>query len=126
MTAGNPHRSNILAATCVLLLVACAQSSVLARSGGLSHDSPWNPEHIDRLPPEIRDSVLHMCRTRPDAGHYFATYLDHARIVKLHFEQLNCEGRPMYREAGLCLREEFTLLGAHYRQTKSYYNRCGD
>lgn len=59
MTAGNPHRFNRFAATCVLLLVACTQSNVLARSGGLSHDSPWNPEHIDSLPPEIRDSVLH-------------------------------------------------------------------
>ena len=55
---------------------------------------------------------------RPNAEHYFATYLDLARIIKLHFERFNCEGRQMYRDAGLCLHDEFTLSGSHYRQTK--------
>ncbi|HLG84426.1 MAG TPA: hypothetical protein VKY22_25740 [Bradyrhizobium sp.] len=126
MTARDPNwSSKVSAMTCVLLLIACAPSSALARGSGL-HDAPWNPEHIDRLPPEVRDAVLRMCRVKPDAAHYFATYLDHAKIIRLHFESFNCEGRQIYRDAGLCLHEEFTLSGAHYRQTRSYYDRCND
>jgi hypothetical protein len=66
------------------------------------------------------------CRVRPNAAHYFATYLDYARVIKLHFEHFDCEGRQMYREAGFCLHKEFTLSGTHYRQTRNYYGRCDD
>ena len=37
-------------------------------------DPPWNPDHINHLPVEIRNAVLAMCPATPDAGHYFATY----------------------------------------------------
>jgi hypothetical protein len=67
-----------------------------------------------------------MCRVRPNAAHYFATYLDNARIIKLHFEHFNCEGRQIYRNAALCLHEEFALSGSHYRLTRHYYGRCDD
>jgi hypothetical protein len=126
MTAWNSCSFAGLSATCFLSLVLCAQSSALARSGGASHDEPWNSEHIDRRPPEVRNSVLHMCRVRANAAHYFATYLDNARIIKLHFEHLNCEGRQIYRNAALCLHEEFALSGSHYRLTRHYYGRCDD
>ena len=126
MTAWNPHSLTGLSATGLLLLVVCAQSSALARGGGLPNDEPWNPEHIDSLPPEVRNPVLHMCRVKPNAGHYFATYLDNARIIKLHFEHFDCEGRQLYRKAGFCLHEEFALSDTHYRQTRSYYGRCDD
>jgi hypothetical protein len=113
--------------TCLLLLAICAQSTALAGGGGLPQEAPWSAEHIDRLPPEVRNSVLHMCRARPDAGHNFATYLDHSRIIKLHFEYFHCEGKQqMYRDFGLCLREEFALSGSRYRKTRSYYSRCDD
>jgi hypothetical protein len=113
--------------TCLLLLAICAQSTALARGGGLPQEAPWSAEHLDRLPPEVLNSVLRMCRARPDAGQYFATYLDHSRIIKLHFEYFHCEGeQQMYRDFGLCLREEFTLSGSRYRKTRSYYSRCDD
>ena len=103
MTAWKPHP--LLSATYFLLLVVCAQSSALARGGGLPHDEPWNPEHIDSLPQEVRNSVLHMCRVRPNAAHYFATYLDCGRVIKLHFEHFDCEGRQMYRKGTFaCMR----------------------
>jgi len=31
-------------------------------------DPPWNPEHIDRLPPEVRNAVLARCATIPQRG----------------------------------------------------------
>jgi hypothetical protein len=126
MTAENPHWFTRLTASCLLLLVICPQSTALARGGGLPRDEPMNAERVDRLPPEVRDSVLHMCRARPEVGHYFATYVEHARMIKLHFEYFDCEGKQMYRHAGLCLHEEFTLSGSSYRQTKASYGRCDD
>jgi hypothetical protein len=36
-------------------------------------DPPWNPEHIDHLPADVRSAVLAKCPRRPNAGHYFAT-----------------------------------------------------
>jgi hypothetical protein len=113
-------------ATWALLLLPCAHSNALARAGGIQHDLPFSSERIDRLPSEIQNSVHHLCKLRPTAAQYFATYLDNARIIKLHFEHFNCEGQQTYRELDRCLREEFVLSGAHYRLLKTYYGQCGD
>ena len=110
----------------ILLLMLFAQSSALARGGGTSHDEPWNAEHIDGLPPEVRHSVLHMCQARPHAAHYFATYLDNARIIKLHFEHYSCEGRQAYRNVDGCLHQEYLRSGSRYRLVRNYYGRCDD
>ncbi len=37
-----------------------------------------------------------MCRERPNAAHYFATYLINSKTIKLHFELFNCEGKLMF------------------------------
>jgi hypothetical protein len=120
------HSFSGLSATCILLLVLCAQSGALARGGGFPHDEPWSSERIDYLPPEVRNAVFRMCRVRPTAAHYFATYLDNASIVKLHFEHFSCEGMQTYRHADRCLHEEFARLGSHYQLTRNYYGRCDD
>ena len=83
MTAWKPHSIPSLSAPCILLLAVFAQSSAFARAGTFSHDEPWNAEHINRLPPEVKNSVIHMCGMAPNAAHYFATYLADARIIKL-------------------------------------------
>ena len=67
-----------------------------------------------------------MCGVIPHAAHYFATYVDHAKIIKLHFEHLNCEGSHIYRQADRCLHEEFRLIGSHYQLARNYYGRCDD
>jgi len=125
MTAWKPHSFSGLSATCILLLVLSAESSAVAR-GGFPHDEPWSSGRIDRLPPEIRNAVLRMCRVRPTAAQYFATYVDNSRIVKLHFEDFNCEEPRMHREVDRCLREEFVRSDSHYRLTRTYYDRYGD
>jgi len=125
MTAWNPlsfSRSVI----CILPLVLCAQSNALARAGGFFHEPPFSSERIDQLPPEVQHSVHHMCSVNPTAAQYFATYLDHARIIKLHFEHFNCEGQQTHRELNRCLHEEFVLSGLHYRLLKTYFARCND
>jgi hypothetical protein len=124
MTARQPRPFPRLCA--ILALTFLAQPGALAKSGGPSHDDPWNAEHIDGLPADVRNSVLHMCQARPSAAHYFATYLDNARIIKLHFEHYSCEGRQAYRTAGGCLHQEFQRSGSHYRLVRNYYGRCDD
>ena len=126
MSAWKPHLFRGLSSSCALLLVFCAQSSAFARAGGFLRDEPWNSERIDHLPTEVRTSVLRMCRVQPTAAHYFATYLDNTRIIRLHFEDFNCEGTQPYRDGDRCLRQEFVLSGSRYRLLRSYYGRCGD
>ena len=56
-------------------------------------DPPWNSEHIDSLPKEVRSAVLAMCPSRPDAAHYFATYSNKSQQINLHFEKFHCGQR---------------------------------
>jgi len=109
MTASKAHLRSVIY---VLLLTLCTESGALGR-GGFPHDEPGSSERVDRLPPEVRNSVHQTCAVRPIAAHYFATYLENARIIKLHFEHFNCDGTPVHREADRCLREEFALSGSH-------------
>jgi hypothetical protein len=111
---------------CHLLFTGALPAIGGARGGGLPHDGPWDAEHVDRLPPDVRNLVFHMCGVRPSAARYFATYLDDARIIRLHFEYFNCEGTQAHHDAGRCLHEEFALTGSHYRLTKNCYGRCDD
>ena len=57
----------------MVILLTCAQSS--AKGGNYHTEDRYNPQHIDNLPPEIRNSILHRCST-PKALHPFAGYFD--------------------------------------------------
>jgi hypothetical protein len=87
------------------------------------HDAPWNAEHIDRLPADIRGAVLAKCPTHPDAGHYFATYFHDE--VHLHYEHLHCAGAS-YCNASGCLHQTYTLSAGHYHLTKTFYGARND
>ncbi len=50
----------------------------------------YNPQHIESLPPEIREAVIHLCAT-PRAMHTFAGYIETPQKVVLHFEHFYCE-----------------------------------
>jgi hypothetical protein len=119
------ERLSAIAAGNVLLLL-CTQPVAFARGSQVGHDDPWNPEHIERLPPEVRNAVIRMCRDPPRAGHYFATYFDNSHWIKLHFEHLHCDERPMFCRLGSCLHQEYVSTGGHYRLMKSYYGRNDD
>ena len=108
-----------------ILIVSFANRSVFARGSQTTHDDPLNSERIDRLPPEVRNAVIHMCAD-PRAGHYFATYLDNSHLIKLHFEYLHCDERVTFCRGGSCLRQEYISTGGRYRLIKSYYDRNND
>ena len=116
--------SATVAATVVLLV--CNQTQGLARGSQVGHDDPWDVERINRLPDEVRTAVIRMCRTTPRAGHYFATYIDNSRVMKLHFEHLHCGGQTPFCKDRTCLRQEYVSTGGHYQLKKSYYGGNDD
>jgi len=119
----NLHARSLSVVAGALLLCLSNRQPPFSRGSQVGHDDPWNSEHIDRLPPEVRDAVIHMCGNPPRAGHYFATYFDNSRLIKLHFELLQCDRRATFCRSDSCLRQEYGLAGGHYRLMKSYYGR---
>jgi hypothetical protein len=89
-------------------------------------DPPWNPDHIDHLPTEVRRAVLAMCGKPPSAGHYFATYSQNSRQINLHFEKFHCEQGPAFCTAAGCLHQVYALGAGHYRLVKSFYGSAND
>jgi len=106
--------------------LVCNQPSSFARASAVLHDEPWNRDHVDQLPSDVRYFVVHMCRERPSAGHYLATYLNNAKAVRLHFEYLRCQSDRDFRVGDACLRKEFVAFGPPYRLARTYYGRCGN
>jgi len=105
----------------VLILVVTESHDAMARASQGGRD-PWNAEHIDRLPPEIRGALIQMCGSSPRAGHYFATYLDNARMIRLHFEHLNCSSEQARFCKGVnCLQQDYLSSGGHYRLIRAFY-----
>jgi hypothetical protein len=48
-------------ATAILLTLICHMSPAVARSSPGTADHPWNPEHIDQLPLEVRNAISRLC-----------------------------------------------------------------
>ena len=110
----------------IFLPLLCNPSLAFALGGQSNRDDPWNPQHIEGLPSEVRNAVIRMCRDPPRAGHYFATYFDNSRLMKLHFEHLFCEGQAKFCRGDSCLHQEYVSIGGRYRLMKSYYGRNND
>jgi hypothetical protein len=107
----------------VLLLLLADQPPTFARGSQVGHEDLWNSGRIDRLPPEVRSAVTRMCGNAAQAAHYFATFLDNSRLIKLHFEQLHCDGQAQFCRGTSCLRQEYISTGGHYRLMRNYYGR---
>jgi hypothetical protein len=67
-----------------------------------------------------------VCRDPPRAGHYFATYFDNSRLVKLHFEHLHRAAQAAFCNGDSCRYQEHVSTGGHYRLMKSYFGRNND
>ena len=105
----------------ILLLLLANQSPTFARGSQVGHDDPWNSERIDRLPPEVRSAVTRMCGNGAQAAHYFATYFDNSRGIRLRFEHLHCDEPAQFCRGTSCLRQEYISTGGHYRLQRNYY-----
>jgi hypothetical protein len=107
-----------------MILGAMALTGISANAGAqIIKDPPWNPEHINHLPDEVRNAVLAMCAREPSAGHYFATYF-HGEI-HLHFEHLHCSTASFCNDAQ-CLHQVYKITAGHYRLAKTFYGAGND
>ena len=107
----------------IILLLTCSQSS--AKEGNYHTEDPYNPQHVDSLPSEIRNSILYRC-TEPKALHPFASYFDNSKRIVLHFEHFVCDGDGTYCAPSGCLHQVWTSIDGHYRLVRSYYAPAGD
>ncbi|RZN13889.1 hypothetical protein [Bradyrhizobium sp. Leo121] len=112
-------------AAVILLPLLANQPLTFARGSPVGHEDPWNSERIDRLPPEVRSAITRMCGNAT-AAHYFATFFDNSRLIKLHFEHLHCDKQARFCTGTSCLRQEFISTGKHYRLQRSYYGHDDD
>jgi len=112
-------------ATFVALLITCSVIA-LVHARGRGSESPWNAEHISQLPSEVREAVMRLCGHIPVAEHYFATYFQNARLIKLHFEHFRCAGHPLFCNQSGCLHQEYILKDGRYRLLKSFYGAGND
>jgi hypothetical protein len=109
-------------------LLSCAgYVSPAAARGSLSpSDPPWNPEHISRLPEEIRTVLIRLCGESALAARYFATYSDNSRLINLHFEHFHCRAHKAFCTQAGCLHQVYGLSGGRYRLQRSYYGSGND
>jgi hypothetical protein len=110
----------------MLLGLAGNLSTAFARGSLGNSDPPWNAEHIDHLPEEVRKAVTRLCGQPPNAAHYFATYSENSRLISLHFEHYHCPtNKTLCTQAG-CLHQVYVLSGGHYRLLRSCYRQGND
>lgn len=96
-----------------------------ARSAGTGHDDPWNSEHIDVLPAEVRQYIAQICKSTPHAQHDFASYLPSEKRWRINLEYLRCEGLGTFRHGNQCLDVDFVAVGSHFRLARRSYAACG-
>jgi len=108
-----------------LLAIISQVPPAFGRAGGMHAEDPWNPQHVNGLPPEIRSVLGHMCAA-PRAQHQFAGYFQNSRVLVLHFERLRCGDRAAYCTQAGCLHQVYVSTGGGYRLLRSYYAVGGD
>jgi hypothetical protein len=110
---------------CALTALLLTYNEASAKGGNVGSEAPYNPQHIQSLPPNIRNHVMGMCRT-PRALHTFPSYDENLQRVVLHFEHFYCEdGRSFCGPFG-CLHQVYVFTRGHYKLLRSYYAPTGD
>jgi len=108
------------------LLFGPAQTA-LAR-GVVPPDAPWNPAHIELLPPEVQAEIAQAaraCNAPIAAQHLFSRYMRDFRtgdeFLALHYEETNCTNSPAICNAEGCLHQIFVSHGGRYRLINSIF-----
>ena len=109
----------------ILCLLICCEQSALSKGSSVNRDDPRNPEHINVLPPEVRQYIAGICKGPPAAEHDFATYLPSEKRWRINLEYLHCNGLGEYRQGNQCLDVDFVAVGSHFRLAQKHYATCG-
>jgi hypothetical protein len=110
-----------------ILLLACSLllASELPAASQQPKDDPWNPQHIDALPPDIRHYIAAICKGPAKAQHDFATYSPTERRWRINLEYLGCDGLRDFRRGHQCLDVDFVQVGSRFRLASKQYRECG-
>jgi hypothetical protein len=100
-------------------------SQVLAKGGTSRNEDYYDPEHLNRLPPEIRDTVVRQCSTAR-AMHPFAQYKDNLQTLVLHYEHFYCNTGGAFCGPAGCLHQVYVSSHGHYKLLRSYYAPSGE
>ena len=111
-----------LLAMCLLL---CSELPAFSKSSASNKDDPWNRDHIENLPVNIRQYIAGMCKGPPSAQHEFATYSPHEKRWRINLEYLRCNGLGVYRRGNQCLDVDFVEVGSRFRLASKQYRDCG-
>ncbi|MGY3587951.1 hypothetical protein ACVIGB_002998 [Bradyrhizobium sp. USDA 4341] len=114
-------RTPLLALCLALLSISPALSK---GSVGNKHD-PLDHNHVDNLPPDVRQYVAGICKGTPVAQHDFATYSPQEKRWRINLEYLQCGVIGEYRRGNQCLDVDFVAEGAHFRLVRKTYAACG-
>ena len=109
--------SRCLAAFILLPLISV---QALAKGGAFRNEDYYDPEHLNRLPPEVSATVFRQCGTAR-AIHPFAQYRDNLQTLVLHYEHFYCSTGGTYCGPSGCLHQIYGVSNGHYRLMKSYY-----
>jgi hypothetical protein len=110
----------------VVLFVLGGAISADARSS-MPADDRWNAQHMDVLPPEVRNAVApyaRVCGGPLAAEHSFARYFQNGsvKLIGLHFENVRCGNRASICKASGCLHQVYISRGGGpYRLLTSAY-----
>jgi len=96
-----------------------------SKAGGSVKDDPWNPEHINTLPAEVRQYIGTICKGPAAAQHDFATYSPIEKRWRINIEYLRCEGLGEFRRGHQCIDVDFVEVGSHFRFASRQYRECG-
>ena|SRR5690242_1000812 len=108
-----------------LCLLLCGVTSAASKGSAVIKNDPWDPHHIDDLPPEVRQYIAAICGSAPRARNDFATYSPHAKRWRINLEYLRCDGLGEYRRGNQCLDVDFIAVGSHFRLARKAYAACG-
>jgi hypothetical protein len=112
-----------LLAICVLIL--CQVPASPKGSGGSNKHDPYDSQHIDTLPLEVREYIASICKGASAAQHDFATYSPGEKRWRINLEYLRCKGLAKYRRGNQCLDVDFVAVGSHFHLARKAYAECG-
>lgn len=92
-----------------------------ANSHSGTAQDPWNPAHLEMLPPEIRAEVRKweaVCGGSVAGAQRFALYLTvpSAQFVALHFDDFRCRNKTVHCDTAGCLHEVYVSTKGRYRR----------
>lgn len=110
---------------CAVVAVVLFGLMAHADASDINKQDPWDPRHIDNLPPEVRHYIAGICKGSARAQHDFATYSPADKRWRINLEYLRCEGLDRFRQNDQCLDVDFVETGAHFHLANKQFRTCG-